>query len=166
MTEHICKGKIKGIYINYVGEYDKEYVDAMIKPLRKINNISIGINQQSIHHVNFIFDNKSVTKISIGFRPMGVKPEDIDGPMLSLKKEKEGLNVYEQLLYGIWQYHFKQGRTKENKLIDSIIKELHNLKNKWTNDNIDYNSTSQEYKDNLKKEANDIIVKLIKYEIG
>ena len=165
---HTCIGKINGMYINYIGKYNKEYVNCTIKPFRKLNNVTIGLQQQSIHHINYIFgEEDTIDKIVIGFRPMGIKPEDIDGIVLSKKKEKEGLTSYEQLLYGIWKYHYSQGRTKENKLINSIVRELHILKSKWEGVRVTaFEKMSDEYKQELLLEAEDIIFHITKYELG
>lgn len=164
--KHNTIGKVKGMYFNYSGKKNDEYMNTSVKSLRKLNNITIGLLQQSIHHVNFISDeNGIIEKMTIGFRPMGIKPEDIDGIELEKKKEKEGLNNYEQLLYGIWKYHYNQGRNIESKIVYTIAKELHILKSIWKEELlIHYEKMPDEYKEEMEKQARNIMLKLNKYE--
>lgn len=159
--------KIKGIFFNHNGKYNKNFVDSTIKIFRKLNCVSMGITHQSIHHINYNSNKDgTIEKIVINFRKMGVKPEDIDGFMLEKKKEKEGLNNYEQLIYGIWKYHYDTNpNTMESKMINVIAQELHILKNKWTENNTEtYGNMSEEYREELKLECENIIKKITKYE--
>lgn len=164
-NKHKLIKKIKGMFFNHNGNYHKDFVNTTIKIMRKINYIGLGKLGQSIHHVNYYFeDNNNIEKMTINFRKSGIKPEDIDGFLLKKKNEKEELSSYEKSLLNMWLVHYKTGKTSENKLIDSIIKELHKLKNKWTDNKIYYKDLSKEEIDKLKNDAEELIKKITKYE--
>lgn len=165
-TKYKYTDKIKGMFLNF--NIDKTYIDNTIPIFRKLNLISLGRTQQSIHHINYNHTKKGDLKnIQINFRPRGIKPEDIDGFMLEKKKEKKELSNYEQILYGMWLCHYKKNKTNENKIQDSIMKSMHKLKCKWTNTQYTPLKTMpKEYIDELTEESKDIIMKITKYEVS
>lgn len=164
-NEHKLIKKIKGIFFNYIGDYHKDFVNTTIKIMRKMNYIGLGKLGQSIHHITYYFkDENNIDKITIYFRKAGIKPEDIDGFLLKKKNEKEELSPYEKSLLNIWTVHYKTGKTSENKIVDSIVRELHKLKNKWTENNISYKNLSEEDIDKLKIDAEELIKEITKYE--
>ena len=157
--------KVKGIYFDHNGCYNEEFVNSTIKTFRKLNYTGLGILYQSIHHINYMFnDEKNIDKIVIKFRKAGIKPEDIDGFHLMKKKEKEQLTSYEQLTYGMWKKHYDSDKTFENKQILTIVRELQKLKNKWGLTNVSYKNIEQYEIEELKKEAEDLILAVTKYE--
>jgi hypothetical protein len=164
-SKHILIKKIKGMFFNHNGRYIKEYVDNTTHLFRKLNYITMSLLQQSIHHVTF-YTNKydELEKIQINFRPLGIKPEDIDGFLLEKKKQKEGLSHYEQILYGMWTTHYDKNKTYENKMINDISKQIYKLKQKWSDNTMTpFKDLSEEELNELKEESKSIYLSTMKY---
>jgi len=165
---HTFLKKVHGIYINYSGTLNEEYIDSSIKSIRKMNYNALSVTGQSIHHINYIFDiDGDIEKVIFGYRKFGIKPEDIDGLFLRKKKEKEGLSSYEQILYGIWCYHYEKGHGVEYNQLATIKKELHKLKCIWSGSKLtNYEHLSTEEKKNMEEECLTMMENILKYENG